>query len=296
VKAIDPARIASFVERMDQLAKSIDPAKLAAVVDNAETFTKGLAGSTEKFSSFVADAQALAGRLKEMSERLDPTISRITEVAQAVDPQKIQRTVDNVERFTETLGRNSVHVDSLLKDAADVARKFNDMSARIDATVRRINDLALVIDPQKIDRTVTNIDKFSESLGRNSVKVDTLMSDASEIARKFNEMTPRIDRILANVEGLTGSQDGKGMLSEVASAAQSIRKLAENLDKRVAEISSGLSRFTGSGLREWEALASEGRRTLSELDRAIRNFDRNPQRVIFGGSGGGTVPQYGGRR
>jgi phospholipid/cholesterol/gamma-HCH transport system substrate-binding protein len=172
------------------------------------------------------------------------------------------------------------------------------MSARIDSTLRKINDVALVIDPEKIDRTIANVDKFTQSLGNNSEKVDSLLSDASEIARKFNEMTPRIDRILANVEGLTGSQDSKGMLAEISEAAKSVRKLAENLDKRVAEVTAGLSRFTGPGLREWEALAAEGRRTLSQLDRAVRNFDRNPQRVIFGNGGGGSgsVPQYGGRR
>jgi phospholipid/cholesterol/gamma-HCH transport system substrate-binding protein len=298
VRAVDPDRIASFVTRMDDLAKAIDPSKVASVLDNTDVFSKGLADSTGKITAFVSDAQALASRLKEMSERLDPALTRVGEVAQAIDPQRVQRTVENVERFTDSLGRNTVHVDSLLKDAADVARKFNDMSARIDSTLTRINDVAIAVDPQKIDRTIANVDRFTESLGQNSTQVDGLLKDASDIARKFNDMTPRIDRILANVEGLTGSKEGNGLMTEVADAARSIRKLAENLDKRVAEISSGLTKFTGSGLREWEALASEGRRTLSDLDRAVKNFDRNPQRVIFGSGsgGGGSVPQYNGRR
>lgn len=298
VKAVDPARVASFVEKMDTLAKAIDAEKLANVVNNAETFTKGLADSTEKVTKFAEDAQALATRLKAMAEKLDPTIDRFAGVAEAVDPEKVKRTVENVDRFTASLGRNAVNVDSLLKDAADVARKFNDMSGQIDSTLRRINDVAGAIDPGKIDRALGNVDKFTESLGKNAEKVDTMLADAAEIARKFNEMTPRIDRILANVEGLTGSPDGKSLLADISEAAKSVQRLAENLDKRVAEISAGLSRFTGQGLREWEALAAEGRRTLSELDRAVRNFDRNPQRVIFGGNGngGGSVPQYGGRR
>jgi phospholipid/cholesterol/gamma-HCH transport system substrate-binding protein len=47
---------------------------------------------------------------------------------------------------------------------------------------------------------------------------------------------------------------------------KSIRELAEDFDKR-------------SG-----ALISDGRRTLSDISRAVNNFDRNPSRVIFGGS------------
>jgi phospholipid/cholesterol/gamma-HCH transport system substrate-binding protein len=47
---------------------------------------------------------------------------------------------------------------------------------------------------------------------------------------------------------------------------KSIRELAEDFDKR-------------SG-----ALMADGRRTLGDISRAVNNFDRNPSRVLFGGS------------
>ena len=47
---------------------------------------------------------------------------------------------------------------------------------------------------------------------------------------------------------------------------KSIRELAEDFDKR-------------SG-----ALMADGRRTLCDISRAVNNFDRNPSRVMFGGS------------
>jgi phospholipid/cholesterol/gamma-HCH transport system substrate-binding protein len=47
---------------------------------------------------------------------------------------------------------------------------------------------------------------------------------------------------------------------------KSIRELADDFDKR-------------SG-----ALIADGRRTLADISRAVTNFDRNPSRVIFGGS------------
>ena len=119
---------------------------------------------------------------------------------------------------------------------------------------------------------IRNLDTFSATLAKNS---------------------ERIDHVIAGVEGLFGA-DGKGEINE---AVHSLKALADNLDKRTADITAGVTRFTGSGLREWEALAVDGRRTLSDLDRAIKNLDRNPQRVIFGGSGSsGAVPEYSGRR
>jgi phospholipid/cholesterol/gamma-HCH transport system substrate-binding protein len=71
---------------------------------------------------------------------------------------------------------------------------------------------------------------------------------------------------------------------ELLETARSMKNLTENLDKRTAEISVGLTRFSNNGLREYEALAVDARRTLAELGRAIRNFDQNPQRVLFGPS------------
>ena len=61
-----------------------------------------------------------------------------------------------------------------------------------------------------------------------------------------------------------------------------IRKLADNLDKRTDEISTGLVRFSNSGLKEYEAFAVDGRRTLAELHKVIKNINDHPSQLIFG--------------
>ena len=56
------------------------------------------------------------------------------------------------------------------------------------------------------------------------------------------------------------------------------------------DIASGLTRFTGSGLREYEALAIEGRRTVEDIDRVVRSLGQNPSQVIFGSRP--SLPEY----
>jgi phospholipid/cholesterol/gamma-HCH transport system substrate-binding protein len=99
---------------------------------------------------------------------------------------------------------------------------------------------------------------------------------------------------MAGLEGLGGDTDKPGMFKDVSDAAKSFRALSDNLDKRTAEISAGLTRFSGSGLRDIQGLASDGKRTLAEIERVLRNLERNPQRVIFGG--GARPPDYNGGR
>ena len=77
-------------------------------------------------------------------------------------------------------------------------------------------------------------------------------------------------RLAAGLENLTGGADGKS--GEINEAARSIKKLADNLDKRTDE----LTAYIGQ-------LAKTGTRTLSSIDKAAKNFDANPSRIIFGG-------------
>jgi phospholipid/cholesterol/gamma-HCH transport system substrate-binding protein len=72
----------------------------------------------------------------------------------------------------------------------------------------------------------------------------------------------KADSLMLGLNTIAGGNSG----GELSQTVKSIRELADNFDKR-------------SGL-----LLSDGRKTLSDISRAVNNFDRNPSRVIFGGS------------
>jgi phospholipid/cholesterol/gamma-HCH transport system substrate-binding protein len=133
---------------------------------------------------------------------------------------------------------------------ADVTQAARDVLSRISG---------LVVDNETALRSsLRNIETVTSTLAQNS---------------------ERLDKVMAGLENLTGSGDKSG---EIGQAVEAVRKLAENLDKRTDEISVGLSRFSNSGLKEFEAFAADGRRTLAELTKAIKNIDQHPSRLIFG--------------
>jgi len=137
--------------------------------------------------------------------------------------------------------------------AADVTQTARDAMRRLDA---------LVADNEAVLKgALRNIEAFSQTLAGNS---------------------ERISHILAGAESLIGG--GANAPGDIAQAARAIKTAAENLDARTADIATGLTRFSNSGLREWERLAIDGRRTLAEVERTVRNIDRNPSRLLFGGS------------
>jgi phospholipid/cholesterol/gamma-HCH transport system substrate-binding protein len=79
-----------------------------------------------------------------------------------------------------------------------------------------------------------------------------------------------------------GSDDTKGPLSQVGDAAKSVKVLADELTVRVRQISTGLVKFTGSGLPEYQAMAVDARKTLNDIDRLILSIENHPTQLIFG--------------
>ncbi len=134
--------------------------------------------------------------------------------------------------------------------SADVTQAARDVLSRIDG---------LVADNEEAMRSsLRNVESLTATLAQNS---------------------KRLDNVMTGLEHLTGDNDNRG---EIAEAASAIRKLAENLDKRTDEMATGLVRFSNSGLKEYEAFAVDGRKTLAELQKVIKSINEHPSQLIFG--------------
>ena len=172
-----------------------------------------------------------------------------------------------------------------------------DTAPKLDTTLTDIGNFARAIDATKLNRTIENADRFAAALGASSEDAQKAIKEAASITEKLNRSADRIDGVLKAAEVFLGSaagEEGKNAFQSIREAADSIRVLANNLDRRTAEITVGLNRFTGSGARELQAAGSEARRTLNDVGRTVRSLERNPSQVIFGGSP--SLPEYSGRR
>jgi phospholipid/cholesterol/gamma-HCH transport system substrate-binding protein len=132
--------------------------------------------------------------------------------------------------------------------------RLQDVTEAIRATLQNINKV--VADNQEAVRnSLKNLEVFTQSLARNSERIDNVMARVDGVMGKA-------DSLMLGLNTLAGGKDG----GELFLTVKSIRELAEDFDKR-------------SG-----ALMTDGRRTLSDISRAVNNFDRNPTRVLFGAS------------
>src|SRR5438445_10245782 len=132
--------------------------------------------------------------------------------------------------------------------------KLQDVTEAIRGTLQNINKI--VADNQEsVKNSLKNLETFTNSLARNSEKIDGVMA-------KVDGVVLKADSLMLGLNSLAGGKEG----GELFQAVKSIRELADDFDKR-------------SG-----ALMTDGRRTLGDISRAVNNFDRNPTRVLFGAS------------
>jgi phospholipid/cholesterol/gamma-HCH transport system substrate-binding protein len=146
------------------------------------------------------------------------------------------------------------------------AASSQDVTQGARETLRKLDQI-LVDNREALHASLDNLQKFTETLARNS---------------------ERVDKIAEGLQNLTGGVDGKS--GEINEAARSLRKLVDNLDQRTDEMSKSFNLLTATGTKQLNTIGSDFRRVLSTADQTLRNIDRNPSRLLFGGSGGGSPP------
>lgn len=148
-------------------------------------------------------------------------------------------------------------------DAGALPTLYADANAGADVTQEARNVLA----------------RINGLVAENETAMRVSLHNIETVTTTLAENSQRLDKVMAGLENLTGTDDKPG---EIGQAAESVRKLAEDLDQTTAQISAGLEHFSNSGLKEYEAFAVDGRRTLAELQKVIKNIDQHPSRLIFG--------------
>ena len=216
------------------------------------------------FQNIVETVQRLSGKTEAMLEHVDKLVTE--------NSTSISETIRNVQAFSKALADNSGGINDFLAGMADLGKSIKPLAANLDKLTGDIDARVNAIDPQA---------------------VKSIVSNADQLVAKLNSSADKIDGVLASLNGFLSTTDSKGVFGDVAEAAKSIRKLADNLDQRTKDITTGINRFSGPGLRQYEALAADGRKTLDEINRTLRSFEKNPQQLIFGGKP--SIPEYSGR-
>ena len=167
-------------------------------------------------------------------------------------------------------------IDAKPSQLQDLLAQAQKLSGKVDGFLDRANKLVDANGPA-LTASMTNLQTLTGALADSSGSFKAAMESIDPA--KIKSIVNNADQSMAKVNALLGNGAGKTMVADIADAARSMKKLAENLSK-----------FTNTGLRQYQGLAVDGRRTLQDVDHAVRQLEKNPQSIIFGAKP--SLPEY----
>ncbi|MCD1263479.1 MCE family protein [Shinella sp. AETb1-6] len=279
---------------------------LTKTIQNAERFSDSLAANGENIDEFLKSVGGLSETFRNLSGRLDSTLASVDSLIKAVDPKKVEDFVGNVDKVSKDIADASGNVKETVEGFRKTAETFDTFGKNATVTLNKVDSLIAAVDAQKVSGAIDNISVatqdarkaiasvtgVADKIGNRQEDIDQIITDVQQMSSKLNAASTRVDGVLAKLDGFLGEGDSESLFAEAKATLQSIKQAADTLNGRIGPIADGLQRFSGSGLRDVEALVLDTRRTIQNLDSAISGFERNPQRLLFGGE---TVKQYDGR-
>ena len=280
---------------------------LATTLENASVFSEALKDNADNIDNFLEGIGGVGEALAEVSGKLDGTLKGVEQLLAAVDPDKVASIVDNVDTFTADLKDVSGQIQGVADSVSKVVADLDGVGARVNGTFDKVDSLLDAVPPEQVATAVDDLAKAGNSartalaevetltkgIGDRQEDIQTIISNAQEMAERLNAASVRVDGILAKTDKLLGSDEGQGLMADARSTLQSFKEAAETLNSRIDSVSVGLERFSDRGLRDIQSLVNETRRSVSRIEEAISDLERNPQRLIFGGDG--SVKTYDGR-
>ncbi|NTI22532.1 MCE family protein [Rhizobium rhizogenes] len=281
-------------------------APLTDTVRNAQTFSKALSDNSDNIDKFLASMGQLSDTFKNVSTRIDSTLEAVEKLVRAVDANKINEVVNNANKITANVADATTDLKATVAAFKQTADTYNAFGQKAQQTLDRVDAIVAQIDPAKLKGSVdditqvtkdaraavTSIRDVANSVAARQQDIDQTITNARSISEKLNSASGKVDGVLSKVDSLLGSGDTQSLFTEAKDTLTSFKKMADNLNARIGPIADNLQKFSSSGLSNVQTLINDMRGTVDNLNSTITNFDRNPQRLLFGGD---TVKQYDGR-
>ncbi|MGB8819202.1 MAG: MlaD family protein [Rhizobiaceae bacterium] len=282
---------------------------LTRTVSNTEKFSEALAKNSDELDGFLASIGDLSKTLQGVSGRLDTTLASAEDLLKSVDKQKIDRILANAEKVSVDLAASSGNIKKVAESAEVAVRNVGDFAVKAGKTLDGIDKTIAAADSEKIKSAINNIEEASKTartamddfakvtgkVGKRAEDVDQIVTNTRDLTAKLNQTVVRFDGVLEKVNAFLGPIEGQGpgLVAEARSTLAAFRKVADTLNSRLGEITDGLAKFSGRGLNNVDAFVQDTRRSVSRIEQAITELEKNPNRLIFGGQG--SVPRTDGR-
>ncbi|WP_421849221.1 MlaD family protein [Oricola sp.] len=331
IVAVEPEKVATIVANVESFSTDLGDVSarfssmtetVASVVDDLGDVGQRVDGTFDRVDA-ILDAlppEQLSTTLTEIAAASGTARQTLDEIAAMTEGlggrnQDIQAIIDRLETIStdaQTFMANasdaSGEFGAVASNASKLLADLESVGSRVEGSFDRVDALLDAVPAEQVTtafrdltaagesarRSLTEVETLTAGLGERQEDIQSFISNADELAQRLNAASVRVDGILQKVDTILGSDEGETLLVDAQQTLRSFREVAENLNNSITSISSNLERFSDQGLRDVQGLVNDTRRSVSRIETAISDLERNPQRLIFGGQG--DVKTFDGRQ
>jgi len=177
-------------------------------------------------------------------------------------------------------------LNNLLATAQNIFTRAEGAISELETFIRDVRE--------PLTQTTHNIEKFTATLDENRDDINVIISTTRQMMTSLAKASTRVDNIMDKLDVMLSPDNENSVILQAQETLASIARATDTLNRRIDPIADNIERFSAQGLRELQALIGESRRSVTRIEQAISDLEKNPQRLLFGG--GGSVPEYDGRR
>jgi phospholipid/cholesterol/gamma-HCH transport system substrate-binding protein len=285
------SRADETLQKLEQtISDNSDDISLAVL--DVRKFTSALAANSGDVGKLVANVSTAANKIADATTRLDGIVNKSETLIAAVNPDDVQKAIANIRSISDNFAAQAGRLGEIIDRAQAVAADAQAFSQQLPALGDKAGAMLASVDPEKVKRTLDNIDRFTTRLGESSDDIGQIVADAKGVSARFQELSDRANSLLTKLDSMAGQGPG-GILQDATATLASIKAAADNFNKQVSVLGSGIGDFNERGLRDLQGLVAQGQKTIGRLDNVISNIEQNPTGFLLGGE---NVPEYGGRR
>jgi phospholipid/cholesterol/gamma-HCH transport system substrate-binding protein len=263
---------------------------LTETLKNTEVFTAALRDNADGIDDFLQSVADLSQTVKSVSGRIDSTLASAENLITSIDPQKIDRILANVDKVTSDVASASGDITKTLESFSQAAGSLERLAADAGESLDKVDRIIASVDPAKVGESMDNIALASadarkaladargvvETFSARKEDYDLIITDVKQLTGRLNAASTRVDGVLAKLDNFLGEGDASSLIADAEATLKSFRDVADSLNARVGPIADNLQRFSGSGLRNVEALVNDARRSIQRIERSIYDHRAGP--------------------
>jgi phospholipid/cholesterol/gamma-HCH transport system substrate-binding protein len=269
------------IDRLTPITKStIADVGLAGLTGQASIELKGgvvgeenllaLAEANGTVAEITANPSAL-GNILQLTQnfltRADGVLSSVEDFVNDVKTPLVA-TVENAQKFSEALGRNSDNIDQFLASVGDLSKTLSAVSGRLDSTLAAAEDLLKTVDKEKVTTIVSNVETFTSDLKGASDNLEAMMSGVDKAVASITTLSQNATGTLSKVDEIVASVDP----ATVRSAIDGIKQTTETARKAADDISKVTTKF-GNRSEEIDKMISDASQLAERLNAASVRVD-----------------------